>query len=245
MPQGRFIQIDGLDGSGKSTLLAFARRWAEGRGFKVFDVVEWSIREKRLPTFEEVQDADLLLTAEPTHTGAGELIRTEIIRAGASYNAHFTADAFAVDRGVQYRRLILPFLASKPNGWVIQDRGLMCSLVYQPLQSRQDAVQITIPELLQLEGNRIALERVPDVFVLLTLDAHLAQRRLAKRTEKQDDDRFSMLEFQQTVAERYRSAEVTTPYTSRGTVIHTLDSSLSLEAVAADLIRILDELAAT
>jgi len=240
---GKFIQIDGIDGAGKSTLLSAARTWAEGRGFNVFDVVEFSKREHRLPTYDEVKDADILFTAEPTHAGIGEIIRNEIIQDGAPYDTRFTAHAFALDRGVQYRRLILPFLAAKPSGWIIQDRGLVSSLAYQPLQSQHEPTPVTVAELLALPGNRIALERVPDVFVFLKLDPKIAQERLVARTDKQDNDRFSNEDFQGTLASRYLLHEVTDPYTSRGTKLHLIDSSLSKKDVAEHITTLLEELA--
>ena len=241
MPQGHFIQIDGLDGAGKSTLLLAARAWAEARGLVIFDVVDWCKREKRLPTFEDVQHADVLLTAEPTHAGIGDMIRNEIMREGAPYDAHFTAHAYALDRGVQFRRLLFPFLQAKPNGWIIQDRGVICSLAYQPLQSERDTRRVTVAELLELHGNMIAMERVPDIFVLLDIDHRVAQERLAQRTDKQDNDRFSGAGFQEALATRFQLDEVTQPYTKRGTKIRVLDGSQTKEAVAADMTRILEE----
>ena len=80
-------------------------------------MVEWSKREKTLPSLEDAGNADVLLTAEPTHAGIGWAIRNEIIRNNTPYDAAYAAQAFALDRGVQYRRLILPFLAARPGRW--------------------------------------------------------------------------------------------------------------------------------
>ncbi|MFZ2804201.1 MAG: hypothetical protein WA001_03185 [Patescibacteria group bacterium] len=243
MPHGHFIQIDGIDGAGKSTLLSTAREWVEGRGLKAFNTIEFCKREKRLPTFEEVQDSDVLFTAEPTHAGIGDVIRNEIIQANAPYDTRFTAHAFALDRGVQYRRVVLPFLAAKPNGWVIQDRGLLSSLAYQPHQSAEENVPVTVSELLELPGNKIALERVPDVFVFLSLDATIAQQRLAQRTDKQDNDRFSSVDFQTALAARYTLPEVTDAYTSRGTQIRLIDGAKSKDEVAMAMRQLLEGIA--
>ncbi|HWQ99275.1 MAG TPA: hypothetical protein VN397_00305 [Candidatus Methylomirabilis sp.] len=243
--RGIFVQIDGIDGSGKSTLLASARNWAEKRGLKIFDVVDWSKREKTLPSLEDVSDADVLLTAEPTHAGIGWAIRNEIIRNGTPYDAAMAAHAFALDRGVQYRRLILPFLAARPGRWVIQDRGLLTSLAYQPLQyeTEKRGDPITVEWLLSLPGNIIALERTPDVFVFLDIDPNIAHARLASRTDKRDDVRYEQADFQSVAAERFRSAPVTAPLTERGTRMFIIDGGKTKDEVAADMTRLLEELA--
>ena len=97
-----FLQIDGIDGSGKSTLLNAARAWAEERGLRVIDTVAWSKENGRHPTLEDVGDADVLLTAEPTHAGIGKEIREEIIRTNTPYNARFAAEAFSRSRSAIY-----------------------------------------------------------------------------------------------------------------------------------------------
>ncbi|OGL74408.1 hypothetical protein A3D73_02875 [Candidatus Uhrbacteria bacterium RIFCSPHIGHO2_02_FULL_60_44] len=246
----KFIQIDGIDGSGKSTLLAAARAWAEGRNLKIFDVVDWSEREKTLPRLEDVGVADVLLAAEPTHAGIGWAIRNEIIRNDTPYDAAFASHAFALDRGVQYRRLILPFLAARPGCWVIQDRGLLSSLAYQPLQYETEKREpgtgngepVTIEWLLTLPGNKIALERVPDVFVFLDVDPKLARDRLAGRSDKKDDVRYEHTKFQTALAERFKRPDVTAPYTSRGTRMMVIDGGKTKVDVAVDMTRLLDEL---
>ncbi|MCI0479711.1 hypothetical protein L0Y59_04150, partial [Candidatus Uhrbacteria bacterium] len=75
-----FIHIDGIDGAGKSTLLHAATDWAAAHGMRVFDAAAWSKEHGRIPTLEDVGDADMLHTAEPTHAWIGAAIREEIIR---------------------------------------------------------------------------------------------------------------------------------------------------------------------
>lgn len=241
---GTFIQIDGIDGSGKSTLLAAARSWAEEQGLKIFDAVEWSKREKTLPSLEDAGDADVLLTAEPTHAAIGWAIRNEIIRNSTPYDAAFAAHAFALDRGVQYRRLVLPFLAAKPGRWVIQDRGLLTSLAYQPLQyeTEKRGDPVTVEWLLTLPGNKIALERAPDVFVFLDIDPKIALARLAGRADKRDDVRFEQTDFQRVAAERFRNAQVTAPLVDRGTRLFIVDGGKTKDEVAADMRGLLEGL---
>lgn len=245
--QGRLIHIDGIDGSGKSTLLNAAIAWATARGLSTFDVVEWSKREHRLPTLADVGDADVLLTAEPTHAGIGDVIRNEIIRDGSPYDARFTAQAFSLDRGVQYRRLILPFLRERPGRWVIQDRALSTSLAYQPLQSERDTVnpeaRVTMDWLLTLDGNTIAYNDPPDVFVFVDIDPNVALARLAHRTDKFDNHLYEKEDFQIALAERYRHPDLHNKITSRGTQFVIIDGGKTREEVAQDMHTILTNLA--
>ena len=245
--QGRMIHIDGIDGSGKSTLLNAALAWATAQGFSTFDVVEWSKREHRLPTLEDIGDVDVLFTAEPTHAGIGDVIRNEIIRDGSPYDARFTAQAFALDRGVQYRRLILPFLQSRPGRWVIQDRGLSTSLAYQPLQSERDTADpvqhVTLDWLLTHDGNQIAYNAPPDVFVLVDIDPSVALARLANRTEKFDNHLYEKEDFQIALAERYKRPDFHTKLTSQGTEFVIIDGGRTKEEVAEDMRNVLSQLA--
>jgi thymidylate kinase len=243
-PNGLFIQLDGIDGSGKSTLLNAALGWFQERGMKVFDVVAWSKENHRLPRLEEVGDVQILFTSEPTHAWTGKAIRDEIISNGTPYGARIAAQAFALDRLVQYRRVVQPFLNGHPERIVVQDRGLISSMAYQPLQSEieKDAEPVTVEWLLSLDGNRAAMDFPPDAFVFLDVDAAVAMQRLAGRSEKLDNVRFEDPVFQAALAERYRRADVTTPFTERGTRLVTIDGGKTKPEVAEAMRNLLGEL---
>ena len=243
--RGLFIQVDGIDGAGKSTLLHAALDWVSARNFVVFDVIDWSKTHHGLPRLEDLKDATVLLTAEPTHAWIGRAIRDEIIAIGTSYGSRIAAQAFALDRFVQYTRLIRPFLEEHPDRIVIQDRGLISSLAYQPLQSEieKDADRVTIPWLLSLDGNRMALDTPPDAFVFLDVSASVAEQRLAGRTEKLDRVRFENPLFQTALADRYHLPEVTDPFTEQGTQLIVIDGHQNKAGVAHAMVAVLESLA--
>ena len=242
--QGTIIHVDGIDGSGKSTLLNAARAWVDARGLRAFDVAAWSQETHRPPTIDEIGDADVLFTCEPTHSWIGRAIRDELIRTGSAYTAQFIAHAYAHDRAVQIQRIIRPFLAARPGRFVFQDRGFVSSLAYQTVQSERnnDPEPITVPWLLALDGNRIATETAPDVFVFLDLDPTIAMERLAGRTDKQDDAIFEHRDFQTALAARYRDPRVTNALLERGTRIHTINGASTREDVARQMTEILASL---
>jgi dTMP kinase len=239
---GLYIQIDRIDGSGKSTLFQAARDWFGNRVLSIFDVTEFCRSEHRMPRLDEIGDVDVLFTAEPTHAWIGKAIRDEIIRTNTPYNARFAAEAFALDRALQINRLVKPFLEARAGRWVMQDRGLITSMAYQPLQSERegDEERITIDWLLSLQGNHIAQQFTPDHFILLDLDAEIARSRLDAREDKLDNARYETLEFQRAASNRFRQREVIAPFESRGTTLHRIDGWMPREHVAAKMIEVLN-----
>lgn len=242
-----FITIDGLDGAGKSTLAEAAKNWFILRRLKIFDVTTWSKANGRLPTMDDIGSADVILTAEPSHVGIGAAIRNLVLAVGSSYNARQTAAAFALDRDIFYRQVILPFFETHPRGWILHERGLISSLAYQPLQSqrRNEKPALTTEEVLTLPGNQTALQHVPDLFVFLDVDSKIAAQRLSERVDASHvaADIFEQdTGFQQALSHRYHLSEVTTPWTSRGTKIVTLDGGLPKEEVADKMKQLLDNL---
>lgn len=240
----RIISIDGLDGAGKSTLAESAKAWFTQKDLNFFDTTAWSKQHHRLPTLEDVGEADVLLTAEPTHVGIGAAIRTIILPPGSTYSAQQCAAAYALDRDVLYQQLIHPFIVAKPNGWILQERGLIASLAYQPLQSlrNRDSDPLTTEQVLALPGNQTALRHVPTLFFFVDIDAELAQQRLHGRRGHIAEDIFDDQSFQTALRERYQLPEVTNPWTSRGTRIITLDGSQTKEQITQAMYKYLDEL---
>lgn len=231
---GLHIVIEGIDGSGKSTVSGACEEWAAERGVKFFDVIEFAEREHRLPSVDEVGDATGLLAAEPTFCWTGKAIRDEIIakREGeeiARYDGWETAHAFATDRLVQFRRLIIPFLQNHPERIVIQDRSLASSLAYQPLQD----TSLSSEKLLELPGNRQTIEFYPSLLLLIRTEAAAAMSRLEARTEKQDEVIFEEKDFQTKLVQRFLSDEVLGPFKDAGSEIGEVDGNRSIEEVSA------------
>ncbi len=230
---GLHIVIEGIDGSGKSTVSRACEAWAEERGASFFNVIEFSEREHRLPSLEEVGDATGLLTAEPTFCWIGKAIRDEIIAkhegdALPRYDGWETAHAFAADRLVQFRRLIIPFLQNHPERIVIQDRSLASSLAYQPLQD----TSLSTERLLELPGNRQTIEFYPNLLLLIRTEAAAAMSRLEARTDKQDEVIFEEKDFQTKLVQRFLSDEVLGPFKQAGSKIGEVDGNRSIDEVS-------------
>ncbi len=235
MNNGRFIMIDGIAGSGKSTLIRAAQTWSRERGLRVFDLAAWSKDHAEPPRFEDIAEHDVYFTFEPTRTWIGSAIRFELSRTDVPYSGTSLAHAFALDRELMYRRLVLPALAAGKT--VIQERGVCTSVAYQPLMP--DAPELE--DILVLPGNALALSRAPDHLILARLDPAVAIERLRERDEESRGV-FADVELLRRVSERFSSDWFRSLFQSRGTTIHDLPTDMSPEQTATRALTLISSL---
>ncbi len=220
---GRFIMIDGIAGSGKSTLLRAAQEWARLCEHRVFDLGAWSKEHAEPPRFEEIADYDAYFTFEPTRQWVGSAIRFEMSRTDAPYSGTSLAHAFALDREIMYKRLILPALDAGKT--VIQDRGVSTSIAYQPIMPNGLALE----DLVALPGNALALKHAPGHLILTRLDPAVAIERVKMRDEESKGV-FADLDFLRRVDERFRSDWFQEMFRTQNTIFHELPTDAPLDA---------------
>ncbi len=196
-----YIILEGIDGTGKTTLLhALKERYAHK---DIFDVAEFEQKHARLPQERDEQngillkDADILFVAEPTHSGMGLVIRNELIRATTrSYAQKTLAQAYAIDREIHFKTVLLPALQRGQT--LIQSRSWLSSLVYQ----RTLDPTLSLVELRALEGNRIAETQKPDLVCYL----HVKEvETVVDRMKHKEQDVFENQDVQTRVANGYAS----------------------------------------
>ena len=223
-----FVIVDGIDGSGKGTVvnaLAEARR---AEGARVFDLREFAKQEHRLPEPEELNGYDVIVSAEPTHTWVGQTIRDEMVRDNnRNYSALATAAAFALDRLILYRRVLLPARARGLD--IIQERSVTSSIVYQPIQ----AEPISLDDLLAIEGNAFTLVNPPGICIIVSTEPTRAVQRLQLRKAKQDVAIFERLPILQQLHERYHAPWFRELLTKHGWHIEYLDANGAVEDAVA------------
>lgn len=224
--KGLHIIVDGIDGSGKSTVVSAIREALAAEGRRVLDVPAVWKERGGYPTPEEVAATDVVVTAEPSTIWVGAAIRGELIRAGAAYGDLTIAQAFALDREIHYRTVVLP--ARDAGKVVLQDRGVSSSLAYQSLRTG-----LSVEELSALPGNALALAHSPDVLVLATLSVETALARLASRHEKKDRSRYERRADLAGLADRYAAPWFRALFTDRGTKVVELSTEADRTAVAA------------
>ncbi|MBI2141948.1 hypothetical protein HYU15_00480 [Candidatus Woesearchaeota archaeon] len=211
--KGRLIVADGLDGSGKGVIVDAMGEWAEAQGMKVLDLRDGG----ELPEPEDLESYGAILSAEPTFSFVGKAIRDELIRENnRKYSAWSLAHAFALDREILYKRVIIPAISSGKH--VFQERGVITSFVYQPVQER-----IQVSELMQLPGNRLAMQYAPGLLIISRIKPETVMARLGVRSKK-DTSIFDNISFQTKIAERYGSEWLRSLFEQRGSKVVYLDT---------------------
>lgn len=234
--KGFFVIIDGLDGSGKSLIVNGLADYLKQQGKKVFELKEFWKTSHTLPEPEELNEYDVIISAEPTYSMVGVAIRQEIIRNNdRNYSALATATAFSLDRLVLYKRLIIPLLEKGKT--IIQDRSVTTSIAYQPIQ----AEPLSLAKVLGLEGNRLALEHRPDLLIISDVKAEVCLERLGNRDDKKDNAIFENLAFQKKAYKRFRSKWFRKLFEERGSKVVYLDADRPKQEVVSDAVKLYDE----
>ncbi|MBI2144999.1 hypothetical protein HYU18_01615 [Candidatus Woesearchaeota archaeon] len=217
MLKNRFVMVDGLDGSGKGAIVDALQEWAEGKGMKVLDLRSYCREKGTFPENDELLQYDAIVSAEPTFCHIGKAIREEMIRATErTYSATSIAQAFALDREILYKRVIIP--AIKAGKYIFQERGISSSLVYQPVQEH-----IQLSELIKMNGNRTAMQFAPALLIIAVVRPETVVKRLGIR-EKKDNSIFDTLEFQRNIDSRFRSDWLSQLFAQHGSKIIYMDT---------------------
>lgn len=233
---GKFIVLEGPEGSGKSTITDYWKDYLTSQGKKVFDLKSYGKIHNKLPEISELSDVDVIISAEPTYTGIGKVIREEFIRKGTHYPTIAIAEAYSLDRLILYTKYYIPLLERGVS--IITDRSLTTSLVYQ---TTTDST-LTYEDILNLPGNTLALEYRPDHFIFLKIDPATALQRALGRIDKQDNAIFEELEFQKKTYEKYLSSEYQNIFTSHGTQIHYLSADTDIDIMKKASLNLLQKI---
>ena len=143
--RGRFVVLEGGDGSGKST---------QGR---------------RLAAWLRNQGVEVVETFEPGATDAGAAIRELLLHRPDPIDPVAEALLMAADRAQHVATVIRPALAR--GAWVLSDRFLSSSLVYQGVVRGLGVDAVA-------EINRMAVgDVIPDLVVLLDVADAVAEAR--------------------------------------------------------------------
>lgn len=241
--KGKFIVIDGLDGVGKGTGIKAIIEFLEEQGKRILDLDKYwrennfhpdflnsEIGGKPNSYFVDLNDYDVICSSEPTYCGIGKTIRDEIIQKNRrKYSARFTAWCYASDRMVLYKRVLLPALEAGKT--IVQSRSFSTSITYQLLQAKtQKEDNLSIKEILEIEGNKFVLDYMPDLLIVPTIEnVEELISRLNCRSEKNDNCDFENLDFQLQLKPLYEDPEFKNVFESRGTKIIYVNAGVSVE----------------
>lgn len=211
--KGKFIIIDGIDGSGKGVILDVVK---DNYGH-IFDLRKHTKENKAFPKIEEINQ-DVIISAEPTNLYVGAAIRNEILRGEHKYSGLTTAHAFALDREILYNRFIIPAL--KAGKTIIQERGIVSSLVYQPVQHEK----LTLRDLINIPGNKLAIKNAPNFVIIVKANPDI----IAARVKKDEKGIFDNLFFQRKIEARFESEWLKQVFERFGSKVLYLDGNCSL-----------------
>jgi thymidylate kinase len=238
MRKGIFTVVDGLDAVGKGEIIRALDTYEQRLGKAVFDTVAFSkANRKGLPDLDDYWCPpetyyDVLITAEPTYAGIGHVIRNEIVENnGRRYSSESEIQAFSLDRLVNMMKLVNPALENGLN--VLQSRCIASTLTYQMLRAQEEGLnpEVVRARILAHEGNRLQLERAPDLLVIPTIDnpEHLMQRLRSRRVKEKDDNAiYDNIEFQMKLKPLYESDWLRELFESHGSRVAYLNAGLEI-----------------
>ncbi|MBN1612175.1 MAG: dTMP kinase [Polyangiaceae bacterium] len=194
--RGAFIALEGIDGSGTTT---HAHRLVD------------ALRQSGL---------GVELTCEPSRGPVGLLLRQLLGAVDDEPRAGWSTLAllFAADRAHHVEATILPALGS--GCWVVSDRYVLSSLVYQSTDAAGDETALSWIAALNSRVPR------PDLTLVLDVSPELAERRRRLRTTVREI--FDDGETQQRLARAYAAAEELVP----GDRLVHIDAEGAVEEVA-------------
>lgn len=235
-----FIAIDGLDGIGKGEIERALIEYEQKLGRATFDTVSWSkAKQSGLPELTDFWDPpstyfNTIVTAEPTYSGIGHIIRFELIaKNGRDYSAEIQAQAHSIDRLVQMRKLVIPALQNGVR--VIQSRCFASTLSYQALVAEREGKN---PEevrknILEHEGNQLQIAWNPDLLIIPTIDdVNKVIDRMKERRELKKDDKaiFDNIEFQGRLKPIYESDWMRKKFEDLGTKVAYINAGTSVSS---------------
>lgn len=233
----KLVLIEGIDGSGKGVIVETFKELAEKEGLKSFDLRNFIKKEKDFPEYETIKDYDVILSGEPTYGWIGQAIRQELIRDNKrNYSALAVAQAYSLDRKILYKRLLINAL--QEGKIVLEDRSVVSSVAYQPLQAQMQGEDLPLEKVLKLPGNKLTIEDYPPSLIIITrLNPEIAIQRLADRTKK-DKSIFERLEFLKKLQERYNSTWLKSLFEKQGSKVVYLDTGKTIEETKEQVKRI-------
>jgi dTMP kinase len=202
MPErGAFIALEGIDGSGTTT------------------------HASRLVAALRQSGICVELTCEPSPGPVGMLLRQMLGAVGDQPRAGWAALAllFAADRAQHVEATILPAL--ERGCWVVSDRYVLSSLVYQTTDAAQDETALSWVTALNSRVPR------PDLTLVLDVCPEVAEERRSLRAAAREI--FDDSATQQRLARAYAAAEQLVP----GDRLVHIDAEGAVEQVAARILR--------
>lgn len=207
---GRFIVLDGIDFCGKGTQARLLSDYLMSH-----------------PRDDKFKLISVLSTRNPSNSPYTMQIR-DVLQSESDPSAKMEhlAKLFVQDRKHHFENVIDPALSS--GIWVICDRYMYSTLAYQNAQG------MPINQLLDMHEGL----PVPDAVFIIDISGEESLRRKAVKKDKRPDEMFDRLEFQEKLAENYRSMRSLLAHHP----IHLIDGTKSKEQIHEEIRKEVDKL---
>ena len=221
---GTLVVVESLDGGGSGTVVTGLRTWSEDHNLKIFDLVAYWKSNRQDPPYVLMRDADVIISCEPTWVDDGLTLREIVLRDHTNrYSALETAKYFSRDRQRLFSKLLN--YALDDGKIIFQERSFFSSLTYQIAHAKRSGHELTIPQVLSLDGNNYVSENYsPDLLIILRSDPKINQERLHKR-DKQDGAWYEQESFQNAVQQEYESDAVREFIARKGITLKYIDTT--------------------
>jgi len=151
--QARFISLDGIDGAGKSAQIGRLAEWLRSRGQAV------------------------TTCRDPGSTPVGDAVRSILLdRHDLHLAPHAEMFLYMTARAQLVAEIVAPALGR--GEWVVSDRYLLATIVYQGHAGGLD------PEAIRTVGSVATGGIMPDLVLLLDVDLETSRRRLDRPLDK-------------------------------------------------------------
>jgi thymidylate kinase len=202
MRKGFYLAFEGPDGCGKDKIIDFLEELYHNKGLEFKDMrgVE---NKKELEALYEKNNI-VVSVSEPTYFPSGKVLREELLT-HSQYSAEVQAEAFSVDRSI-----LLPVILKlkEKKDIILSSRSFISSIVYQSIanETSDDKRKFGLEKILNLAGNRFAMNHLPDYVIIVDTKPEIAMRRLNMR-DKKDNAVFEKKSFLEKLYARYMNKE--------------------------------------
>ncbi len=234
--EGLYVVIDGIDRIGKGTLINTLALFEQLKGKRPFDADAFQASKGKLPTVDDFRNYDFILISEPTYSDRGKEIREILIRKGFEIPSLNIASAYAEDRMMLLKEVILPAL--EMGKMVISSRSVCSSLVYQPLDAERKGEKLLSKTVQSLPGNIFALDNSPNLLIIPFVDSVGNALERSKSRGKEDDCKFEEQLFLEKLQEVYRNEWLKDLFQSKGTKVMYADTSGTLDDSKRNILKV-------
>ena len=246
---------DGNDAGGKSSATKAVKEWLVNHGLQVYNLIEFqrktnrtwpdsrdfpvqSVAEKSKIVWIDMlsNSYDALILGEPAWAGGGWDLRMGTLQHLDAFSPRELVEGFSAYRSPLYGLVIVPWLEEGgpqgKGGIILKERDLSTSIIYQPIfyqidkEDGHEVECVDINFVISREGNKRALAAPPSALFIMTCSAEEAVRRIThQRLDKKDNCAFETPKYLPRVVEAYRSDQLDTFFTPRGTYVAHIDTT--------------------